>query len=259
MAKPISNLISGRHGLKWRLLPFARFLFLLAGQRWVDFYAWMLDRQERNNNLRAILNESERRSKSGYHKGLYDLSAAEQHVKFMRSEGLAANHSIIDFGCGFGRTAIPLIRFLDPEKYTGVEISKERIRIAKEYVAHERLQDKNPRFVLNRNLSMPYAMDDSVDMIWALAVVSHMPMSDIKQFLSSAFRVLRRNGIVLFDYIIAEKHDKTSVKDFRYSTKAVEDAARIAGFHVASIDVTRNDVPPEWKSPGAGALRLDKP
>jgi ubiquinone/menaquinone biosynthesis C-methylase UbiE len=252
-------MLSGRRGLKWRLLPLVRMLFAATGRRWVDFYAWMLDRQEHRNSLSAILREAERRAGSDRHKGLYDLSAAEQHVMFMRAEGLTPEHAIIDFGCGFGRTAIPLLRYLEPGRYKGVEISKERLRIADEYVAHEALGSKSPQFVLSRDLGMPYAEDASADMIWALTVVSHMPMADIKRFLTSAFRVLRPGGVVLFDYISADRRDKTSIKDFRYTAAEMEDACRAAGFRVAQIDTTRHDAPPEWRSAGASALRLDKP
>jgi SAM-dependent methyltransferase len=251
------NILAGRRGLKWRLLPVVQALFAATGRRWVDFYAWMLNRQERDNNLASILREAERRAKSDRHKGLYDLSAAERHVEFMRAEGLVPGDAIVDFGCGFGRTAIPLLRYLEPSRYTGVEISKERLRIADEYVAHEKLQGKNPRFVLS--LAMPYAADASANMIWALTVVSHMPLGDIKRFLESAFRVLRPGGVVLFDYIISDKQDKTSVKDFRYSVAEMEDACQAAGFRVVRVDAARDDAPPEWRSDGARALRLEKP
>jgi ubiquinone/menaquinone biosynthesis C-methylase UbiE len=234
-------------------------LFAATGRGWVAFYAWMLDRQERSNDLASILREAERRAKSDKHKGLYDLSAADRHVMFMRAEGLTPDRSIIDFGCGFGRTAIPLLRYLTPGRYTGVEISKERLRIANEYVAHEKLEGKNPRFVHSLDLAMPYAADASADLVWALTVVSHMPMADIKCFLASAFRVLRPGGAVLFDYVAAEQRDKTSVKDFRYSAAEMEDACRAVGFRVIPIDTTRDDVPPEWRSAGARALRLEKP
>jgi ubiquinone/menaquinone biosynthesis C-methylase UbiE len=86
-----------------------------------------------------------------------------------------------------------------------------------------------------------------------------MPMADIKRFLTSAFRVLRPGGVVLFDYISADTRDKTSVKDFRYTAAEMEDTCRAAGFRVAQIDTTRHDAPPEWRSVGASALRLDKP
>ena len=255
----LRSLIGGRRGLKWRLLPVAGMLFAATGRRWVDFYAWMLDRQERRNSLASILREAERRSKSDRHKGLYDLSAAERHVMFMRAEGLRPGSDIVDFGCGFGRTGIPLLRYLDAGKYTGVEISKERLRIAGEYVAHEKLEDKRPRFVLSLDLQMPYAADASADMIWALTVISHMPLKDIERFLSSAFRVLRPGGVVLFDYIAAGQQDKTSVKDFRYSTAEMETACRAVGFRIVRVDTARDDAPPEWRSPGAAALRLEKP
>lgn len=255
----MKSILAGRRGIKWRLLPLVRVSFAVAGRRWVDFYAWMLDRQEKQNSLASILREAARRAKSDKHKGLYDLSAAERHLMYMRAEGLKPSNAIIDFGCGFGRTAIPLLRYLDPGCYSGVEISKERLRIADEYVAHERLQEKHPRFLLTRDLAMPYATDASTDMIWALTVVSHMPLTDIKMFLASAFRVLKSGGVLLLDYVVSEKQDKTSVKDFRYSGAEIEECCRQTGFRVVTVDTARDDIPPEWKLPGARALRLEKP
>jgi hypothetical protein len=103
-----SRLLSGRRGLKWRLLPVVQFWFWIRGKPFVEFYAWMIDRQERNNAIEKILRESERRSKAATKfKGLYDMSDADSHTKFMVSERVQPCHTVMDYGCGFGRTAIP--------------------------------------------------------------------------------------------------------------------------------------------------------
>lgn len=250
---------SGRRGVKWRLLPLVEFAFRAVGRRWVDFYAWMLNRQERNNTIAKVLKA--RKPGTGKHKGLYDVSTADTHVAFLKRCGLKPEDFVLDFGCGFGRTAIPLLRYLEPGRYLGVEISAERIRMAHEYVALEGLDDKRPRFVVSLDLDMPYADDESVDAMWALTVASHMPLGDLRTLLGSVQRVLRPGGWMVFDFIHADGGERrSSVKDFEYPADDVAAAAREAWLSVEHIARRPGpDFPPEWDNDKCVIFKVTKP
>lgn len=253
-----SRIMSGRRGLKWRLLPLVQLWFRMRGKPFVEFYAWMIDRQERKNSIEKILRESARRSTIPKFKGLYDLSDAASHTEFMISEGLQPHHTVLDFGCGFGRTAIPLIKHLEPGKFIGVEISKERLRIAKEYVTREGLDHRNPTWIRSLDLNMPYAADKSLNLVWSIAVVSHQPFDDVKIWLAACHRALADDGIVILDYLIGDSPAQYTLKDWAYTQKQMQEVIRAAGFRFEDIAADRPNFPREWAVSGMRAMRLTK-
>ena len=86
--------------------------------------------------------------KEGHDKGLYDTSMGDYHLRFLMSHGLQPHSKIFDLGFGFGRTTIPLVKFLEKGNYVGSEISKERHRIATEWVELEGLSNREPHLVV---------------------------------------------------------------------------------------------------------------
>jgi len=250
--------LSGRRGLKWRLLPAIELLFRAVGRRWVDFYAWMLNRQEKNNSIDKIIKAN--KSAADKHKGLYDLSTTDTHLRFLLAQGLEPQHVFVDFGCGYGRTAIPLLHYLEPGLYTGIEISSERLRMARDYVDREGLQGKRPRFVESKDLDISYLPDASVDAVWALTVASHMPLVDLTRLMHAMWRILRPGGWFVFDFIASEAGERrSSVKDFEYPAVAVRQAAEAEGFRVSVVDFQAGgEQPPEWGYPNCVVFRIEK-
>jgi SAM-dependent methyltransferase len=249
-----NKMAGGRGGLRWRLLPVIRVAFALLGRRWVDFYAWMLDRQETKNSIGDILHAG--RGVPGKDRGLYDLSRSHYHLVYLRRHGLLPSHKLFDFGCGFGRTAIVALPFLDPGNYVGAEISRERIRIAKEWIEREKLGDRRPRFEVTRDLDLGYLDTASIDIFWMQAVVSHMPRSDIERVFAAARRVLRAEGILLFDYVEAQDgYERHTIKDFFYTRDQMEQMVSRAGFRFERLTDWNDDLPPEERNPAAIVIK----
>lgn len=206
----------GIRKIKWRLLPGLLLSFRIVGKGWNDFYRWLLDRLEQDNSLDRIFQNYPK----GIHKdgGLYEWSRGKYHLEFMRRNGLKSNHTVLDFGCGYGRTAIPLIRFLEKNRYFGVDLSSKRITMAKEWVSRESLTDKNPYLAASDDSKFSYLNSNSVDVIWTYSVFTHMPEREMKIILREAKRVLTPNGIIFFSYSAVSDDGVTrpSIKDFRY-------------------------------------------
>ncbi len=248
------NLTRGRSGLKWRLLPLIRLAFLAIGRRWVDFYAWMLDRQESQNSIKRILEAH--RGAPGKDRGLYDLSRSHYHLEYLRRHGLSQRHRLFDFGCGFGRTAIVAVPYLDPGNYIGAEISRERIRIAMEWIERENLGHRRPRFEVTRDLDLGYLDPASIDVMWMQAVVSHMPQSDIERVFAAARRVLRADGILLFDYVEAlDGYTRHTIKDFFYTRDQMEQMLSRAGFRFERLTDWNDDLPADERNPASIVLK----
>jgi SAM-dependent methyltransferase len=224
--------LSGRGGLKWRLLPLVRLAFAMVGRRWAYFYSWMLNRQDRKLTIDHVLRRSRAldSSEAPSVKGLYDIAVGQRYVDFLKVEGLRPSHRTLDFGCGYGRIGIPMLRYLDPGCYVGVDLSRERIRLAREYVVHEKLEDKRPEFFEGPpNNDLSYLSPRSFDVIWVHSVFAHMPLADVQFLLPRLARLLKPDGMLIANYSFADRQKKTNLSAFWFPEEDVRKAVSRAG------------------------------
>lgn len=255
--------LSGRNGLRYRMLPLVHIGFRLTGRRWSDFYAWMLDRQERRTSIEHITARFEhtQASSARRERGLYDLSVAESYVDFLREQGLLPEHRILDFGCGFARIGVPLIRYLNPGNYIGVDLSRERIRLAEEYITKEGLADKSPQFIVApRSNDLSYLAQASFDFIWARAVFGHMPPADIKTCLAGLRPLLKTAGVLIGDYDAADPErqvvHKVNVKTFRVPDSEMQSMVSDIGYDYATLPHWEDNISPDERRPYIRMMRL---
>ena len=187
---------------KFYLVYLIRQIWFLFGLKWGRFYGFFLDVQERKTCLANLL---EKPKVTGFARGLYDWSHGEFHLDLMKKYELRPNHVVLDFVCGYGRTAIPLIKFLDPHRYIGIELSKKRLELAKEWVKKENLCWKKPKFIWSLDNQLGYLDNESVDCVWTLSVFNHIPDSEVSMILSSLSRVLKQNGCLFFYFVKSNK------------------------------------------------------
>ena len=195
-------------------------IFLMLGKSWNDFYGWMLDIQDRQLRLEDILVET-RSSKEKY-KGLWDWKRGEYFLTYLKKHGLKTNHTIFDLGCGYGRTTIPVLKYLKDGKYIGSEISRKRIALAEEWIKKENLLNKNYDLVFSKDNNLSFLKNDSLDMVWILSVFNHMPDADLENLLSSLFKKIKKTGKI-FAYTVNEHCDTKRVQTFPRTPDQIKD------------------------------------
>ncbi len=242
--------LRGQGGLLWKSLPLVEVAFHYVGREWNHFYGWMLDRQEKRNSIASILQRSAKVQAAREDKGLYDLSRGTYHVDYLCRHGLKPDLTILDFGCGFGRTGIPLIKFLGPGRYIGVEISKERIRLARDWTTRERLDVKQPTWIVAFDNALPYLDDQSVDMVWAQSVLTHMPQRETEIFMKAVRRVLRPSGLFLFNFAKADgtRVARSNVKDYQYPSGLMQSMCTNAGLSYVRLTDWQDDLSTESRA-----------
>jgi len=253
--------LRGQGGLLWKSLPVVQLLFRLIGKGWNPFYGWMLDRQEKRNTIKMLLRRADQIKTERRDKGLYDLSRGTYHVNYLKRYGLKSNHIVLDFGCGFGRTGIPLVQYLEPGNYIGVEISKERLRLAEEWTELESLQPKQPRWLLEFDNSLSYLEDGDIDVIWAQSVLTHMPKREVEIFMGAAHRVLRPGAALMFNFTISEDDalHRSNVKDYRYPPAQIEALCKSEGFTYIRLDDWQDDLDEDARAGHNQMIKATKP
>src|SRR5579875_325230 len=140
--------------------------------------------------------------------GDFEKTGEEFLAYFVKLGGLQPHHRVLEVGCGIGRMARPLTRFLTAGTYDGVDIVPKGIRWCqrnitprypnfrfhladvynKEYNRRGRYRASEYRF--------PFAANQ-FDFVFLTSVFTHMLAPDMKNYMREIGRVLRPGGVSL--------------------------------------------------------------
>ena len=108
--------------------------------------------------------------------------------------GLREDAYLVDVGCGSGRLAAPLSRYLKG-RYLGVDIVPELIEHARRLAGRP-----DWRFALGDGLSIP-ERDEVADMVCFFSVFTHLLHEQSYVYLREAARVLKPDGTIVFSFL----------------------------------------------------------
>ena len=126
--------------------------------------------------------------------------------------------SVLELGCGHGRTARGLLDYLrSPGRYVGLDVDARRIQDAQ-----ERIQRRVPNFefiladVYNRQYNprgrhsaaqyrFPFE-DESFDTVYAASLLTHLLPAEIQQYFAECRRVLKSGGTCLFSAFVLDHY-----------------------------------------------------
>lgn len=182
--------------------------------------------------------------------GHYDIQG-RIHLELLRSLGLKDGDSLIDLGCGSGRTARQLAAS-GSYSYLGIDVVEDLIDYARAHTPADY------RFHISTDLKIP-AADASADIVTSFSLFTHLLHEETYLYMEEVRRVLRPGGTFLFSFLEFGSRDHFSVfagsvEQQRNGTKPVlnmfiernviELWAKKLGFAVESyIDGNREIVP----------------
>jgi len=148
--------------------------------------------------------------------------------------GLKPDDAVLDIGCGIGRAAVPLTRYLSQDgSYHGFDIVREGIDWCNESIAprfpnfHFELADLrnttyNPGGQHRADeYRFPY-QDDSFDFAFLTSVFTHMLPAEVWQYVAEIARVLKPGGTCFATFFLLNEESLPRIKagqsslDFRY-------------------------------------------
>ena len=126
-----------------------------------------------------------------------ELQRYQMHV--LDRMGLKPAHSLIDIGCGPLQGGIPLIRYLDANRYTGIDVMPNRIQAAYGQISRHDLGGKNPRILLSQSFGDDELNGDSFDFMWASQIMYNLNDTLIARLFAFIGRRLKPGGKFLGD------------------------------------------------------------
>lgn len=157
---------------------------------------------------------------------------------FLVSQEMQPNNTLLDIGCGTLRGGRHFIKFLNPDNYTGIDISPEAINYGKKLVEEEGLSHKNPKLIINKNLSLKFDefSNETFDYLLAQSVFTHLQPPQIEECFKNIKKVMNKSSRFFFTFGEAEEYRKFNQKDFNYPFSFFEKLAKQYKFDIKRVD-----------------------
>jgi SAM-dependent methyltransferase len=145
-------------------------------------------------------------------------------AQFLIEHGLEPRHNVLDIGCGIGRIAIPLTRYITSEgSYDGFDLDERAIKWCR-----RRITPKHPNFrFVHANVLNPHYNESGVpaaqyrfpygegrfDFAWATSVIPHLDASGAANYIRETRKTLRPGGRFVFTCFISDGSDDVFTVD----------------------------------------------
>jgi cyclopropane fatty-acyl-phospholipid synthase-like methyltransferase len=162
-------------------------------------------------------------------------------IAFLREQGLQPDHRLIDVGCGTLRGGIPIIEYLAPGHYLGIDSRADVIAEAEKELREAGLEHRSPRLVASDRLTR-VEVDHAADFIWAFSVLIHMDDPHLEDCFSFARDAVRDDGVFLANVAVGPAREVRRWKEFPAVRRPLEEYRRVAATHGFSLqDLGRLD------------------
>jgi trans-aconitate methyltransferase len=140
--------------------------------------------------------------------------------------------NILEIGCGNGRDAKDILKY--SKNYTGIDFSKEMIKLSKEYLP-------NTNFIIAD--IEKFTIPQNLDLIFAFASLLHLNKDSFKKVLNKIYKKLNRNGAIYISMKYSKRYKEVIKKDdfgkryfYYYSEKNLEKISKEIGYELLYIN-----------------------
>ena len=146
--------------------------------------------------------------------------------QLIKHANLQPEQRVLDVGCGIGRLAVPLTKYLNNQgSYEGFDIVKSGIKWCKKNISKsypnfnfKHIDLKNDLYNLStdkeaKNFIFPYN-DNEFDLVFLFSVLTHMTPLDVDNYLEQINRVLKPNGICFATFFILNEENKKLMDNY---------------------------------------------
>lgn len=157
-------------------------------------------------------------------------------LAFLKEQGLLPTNTLLEIGCGPLTGGVPIIDFLEPGHYVGIDIRSSALDLAWGEVALARLSAKNPRLICSSSFGSTELAAQKFDFMLSFSVLYHLSDDVLRAYFSAVAQHLKPDGRC-FAQINTTVNNSTWLQFpfLRRTVGAYADAAGLAGLRVSSL------------------------
>ena len=95
-------------------------------------------------------------------------------ITFLKERGLEPQHDFLEIGCGPLTGGIPLIEYLEPGKYVGVDIRSSVLNVSWGEIGLAGLSEKNRRLICSSSFGDEELGERQFDFVFSFSVLYHL-------------------------------------------------------------------------------------
>jgi len=161
-------------------------------------------------------------------------------IGFLKKSGLKPAHYLLDIGSGTLRGGLPIIAYLEPGHYYGVEVRSDVFEEGLKELREARLEGKRPILRLERDLH-PLDLGRKFEFVWAFSVLIHLTDERLEDCFRLVASHLADGGVFYATVNLAPPHDGTW-REFPLVFRPFEFYADVAARHgLATKDFGRTE------------------
>jgi SAM-dependent methyltransferase len=165
-----------------------------------------------------------------------DFHAVAEHLGHLLVDagGLQPHERVLDVGCGIGRAAVPLTRYLTSGSYAGFDISRDAIEWCRRHISAQ-----HPNFAFTyvdvynshynrygRTLPEEFTFpegDATCDVVFLSSILTHLAPAAAARYVAETARVLKPGGRAVMTWFLIDDSVRAKVgKTDKYFRPAAE-------------------------------------
>ena len=172
-----------------------------------------------------------------------ELHALEDHMGFrgqftehrrfqideLKKLGLTPSSSVLEIGCGPLTAGIPVIEFLKPDHYVGVDVRADVLDLAWQQIGRNSLSAKNPRLIRSDDFATAELENRRFDFAWAFSVLYHLSDEILDRCFAAVACRLSSGGKFVAN--IQTDVDSSIWLQFPFLKRSLEDYEKAAAKH----------------------------
>jgi cyclopropane fatty-acyl-phospholipid synthase-like methyltransferase len=156
-----------------------------------------------------------------------------EHRRFQIEElkklGLQAKHNVLEIGCGPLTAGIPVIQYLDPDHYVGVDVRSNVLDAAWQQIGRYELSAKNPRLIRSDNFGSEELGDRRFDYVWSFSVLFHLSDDILDRLFAAVAGRLAKGGIFVAN--VQTDLESSTWLQFPFLKRTIGDYRKAAAKH----------------------------
>ncbi len=147
-------------------------------------------------------------------------------IAFLKQQGLTPRHRLLEIGCGPLTAGIPIIDYLEPGNYVGVDVRSAVLDLSWNEVGKAKLSTKNPRLICSSSFASAELGDQRFDFILSFSVLYHLSDNILASYFDAVSKRLEPRGVCFANVNILSESSRWL--EFPFVKRTIENYSELA-------------------------------